>query len=130
VVCAESAEFGYPEVHLGFVPAMVAAILRRNTSEKIAFELLTRGAKFSAQEAKEFGLVNHVWSEADLDRETEALLDSYRKLSRSAVKMTKRLLYSQDALSFEDAIEAGAQANADARMTEDCRDGIERFLSK
>jgi methylglutaconyl-CoA hydratase len=130
VVCSESAEFGYPEVHLGFVPAMVAAILRRKTSEKVAFELLTRGARFSAQEAKEFGLVNRVWGEADLDRETEALLDSYRKLSRSAVTMTKRLLYSQDGLSFEEAIEAGAQVNADARMTKDCRDGIERFLSK
>ena len=52
IVAANSARFGYPEVKIGFVPAMVLSILKRNVSEKRAFELLTRGGEISAQEAK------------------------------------------------------------------------------
>src|ERR1051325_1243755 len=55
VLASGSARFGYPEVKIGFVPAMVMAILRRNVSEKRAFELITRGAEINADEAKEFG---------------------------------------------------------------------------
>ena len=52
IVAANSARFGYPEVKIGFVPAMVLSILKRNVSEKRAFELLTRGGEISAQEAR------------------------------------------------------------------------------
>src|SRR5687767_8014082 len=58
VLAASSARFGYPEVKIGFVPAMVMAILRRNVSEKRAFELITRGMELSANEAERQGLVN------------------------------------------------------------------------
>src|SRR5204863_9867058 len=61
VLASSSARFGYPEVKIGFVPAMVMAILRRNVSEKRAFELITRGEEISADEAKVFGLVNQVF---------------------------------------------------------------------
>ncbi|MFL5541388.1 MAG: enoyl-CoA hydratase/isomerase family protein, partial [Longimicrobiaceae bacterium] len=61
VLAAESAQLGYPEVRIGFVPAMVMAILRRNVSEKRAFELIVRGAPVSALEAERIGLVNHVF---------------------------------------------------------------------
>ena len=60
VLASESARFGYPEVKIGFVPAMVMAILRRNVSEKQAFALLTRGEEISARRAKQIGLVNQV----------------------------------------------------------------------
>src|SRR5436190_11535980 len=60
VLAARSARFGFPEVKIGFVPAMVMAILRRNTSEKRAFELLTLGSEISADEAATYGLVNRV----------------------------------------------------------------------
>src|SRR6185503_2110550 len=56
VLASSSARLGYPEVKIGFVPAMVMAILRRNVSEKRAFELITRGEEISAQQAKEMGL--------------------------------------------------------------------------
>ena len=52
MLASASARFGYPEVKIGFVPAMVMAILRRNVSEKRAFELITRGAEISAEQAK------------------------------------------------------------------------------
>ncbi len=60
VLASSNAQFGYPEVKIGFVPAMVMAILRRNVSEKKAFELLTRGAVIGADEAKQLGLVNQI----------------------------------------------------------------------
>src|SRR6185369_8403576 len=58
VLASANAQFGYPEVNLGFVPAMVMAILRRNVSEKRAFELTTRGVQVGAEEARQYGLVN------------------------------------------------------------------------
>src|SRR4030095_12069196 len=74
VLASANAQFGYPEVKIGFVPALVVAILRRNVSEKRAFELITRGAEISAAEAREFGLVNQVFSDDDFDNEVEGYL--------------------------------------------------------
>jgi len=71
VLASASARFGYPEVKIGFVPAMVMAILRRNVSEKRAFELITRGAEISAEQAKEFGLVNQVFADESFDTDVE-----------------------------------------------------------
>jgi enoyl-CoA hydratase/carnithine racemase len=68
VLAAETAEFGYPEVKIGFVPAMVMAILRRNVSEKRAFELIVHAQPVAAAEAERMGLINHVWPDADFDR--------------------------------------------------------------
>lgn len=130
VLAAESARFGYPEVKIGFVPAMVMAILRRNVSEKRAFELATRGAEVSAREAETFGLVNHVFADESFEAEVESFVASYEKVSRSAVMLTKRLLYHMDGMSFDAAIQSGADLNAVARLTEDCRNGIARFLKK
>src|ERR1051325_7807431 len=63
ILASESAQFGYPEVNIGFIPAMVMAILRRNTSEKRAFELLTRGRDIDSHTAQEIGLVNQVFED-------------------------------------------------------------------
>ena len=130
VLATATARFGYPEVKIGFVPAMVMAILRRNMSEKRAFELLTRGAEISAEEARTFGLVNQVLSDDTFDAEVTAYLRGFEKSSRSAIALTKTLLYQTDGLSFGDALETGVDVNVIARMTEDCRQGIARFLKK
>src|SRR5947209_16528852 len=71
VLAASSARFGYPEVRIGFVPAMVMAILRRNVSEKRAFELITHGAEISAAEAERVGLVNQVFNDSDFESQVE-----------------------------------------------------------
>jgi methylglutaconyl-CoA hydratase len=63
VLAADDAVFGYPEVHLGFVPAMVMALLRRTVGEKHAFELVARGDRIAAGEAYRLGLVNRVLPE-------------------------------------------------------------------
>jgi methylglutaconyl-CoA hydratase len=130
VLASADARFGYPEVKIGFVPAMVMAILRRNVSEKRAFELLTRGSEIDAQTAQEFGLVNQVFAEDDFDAEVRAYAGQFEKLSRSAVGLTKMLLYHIDGLAFPEALAAGADTNVIARLTDDCRKGIDRFLSK
>ncbi|HYO63643.1 MAG TPA: enoyl-CoA hydratase-related protein [Pyrinomonadaceae bacterium] len=130
VLAARSARFGYPEVKIGFVPAMVAAILRRNVSEKRAFELLTRGAEISAEEAERVGFVNHVFGDDTFEADVEAYVAGFERLSRSAVMLTKRLLYHTDGMTFDAALQSGVDTNTIARMTDDCRQGIARFLKK
>jgi methylglutaconyl-CoA hydratase len=130
VLAARSARFGYPEVKIGFVPAMVMAILRRNVSEKRAFELIVRGSEIGAAEAERLGLVNHVFEDAEFEREVEDYVASFEKVSRSAVMLSKRLLYHMDGMTFDAALQAGVDINALARMTEDCQQGIARFLKK
>ncbi|HZT61118.1 MAG TPA: enoyl-CoA hydratase-related protein [Pyrinomonadaceae bacterium] len=130
VLAAASARFGYPEVKIGFVPAMVMAILRRNVSEKRAFELITRGAEISAAEAERAGLVNQVFEDAEFESKVEAYVAGFERVSRSAVVLTKRLLYQMDGMTFDAALQTGADVNTVARMTEDCRAGVARFLSK
>src|SRR5947209_13589853 len=106
VLAAQSARFGYPEVKIGFVPALVMAILRRNVSEKRAFELLTRGAEISADEAERFGIVNHVYEDESFETEVEKYLHGFERLSRSAVQLSKGLLYQIDGMPFDAALEA------------------------
>jgi methylglutaconyl-CoA hydratase len=130
VLASASARFGYPEVKIGFVPAMVMAILRRNVSEKRAFELITRGAEITAAEAERLGLVNHVFDDETFETEVENYTSGFEKMSRSAVMLSKRLLYHMDGMTFNAALQAGVDVNTIARMTEDCQKGIARFLKK
>src|SRR6185369_2759931 len=69
ILASESARFGYPEVNIGFIPAMVMAILRRSVSEKRAFELITRGEIISARSAFEIGMINRVFPDDQFDAE-------------------------------------------------------------
>lgn len=130
VVATDTARFGYPEVKIGFVPAIVTAILRRNISEKRAFEMITQGQEFSAQKAFEIGLVNNLFDDETFEADVKAYASVYENVSRSAVVLTKKLLYDMDGLRFHDALETGAEVNAEARMTEDCQRGIAKFLEK
>jgi methylglutaconyl-CoA hydratase len=130
VLATTSARFGYPEVKIGFVPAMVMAILRRNVSEKRAFELITRGAEISAEQAKSYGLVNQVFADESFDGEVASYVGEFEKLSRSAISLTKTLLYQIDGLSFPAALETGSDVNVIARLTTDCQERIAKFLTK
>jgi methylglutaconyl-CoA hydratase len=130
VLAASSARFGYPEVKIGFVPAMVMAILRRNVSEKRAFELITRGAEISADQAKLFGLVNHVFPESNFAEDVNQYVGEFEKMSRSAIGLTKTLLYQMDGMAFPEALETGADVNVIARLTDDCQQRIAKFLQK
>lgn len=130
VLASESALFGYPEVHIGFVPAMVMAILRRNVSEKRAFELVVGGATVGATEAERVGLINRVYPDAELEKGAAEYVGDLARRSGSAVALSKRLLYHQDGMAFEAALRAGADLNVLARMTTDSRAGVEGFLRR
>lgn len=130
VLASKSAIFGYPEVKIGFVPAMVMAILRRNVSEKRAFELVTRGFEFDTTTAEIFGLINEIFDDETFEENVKSYVSGYEKLSRSAVILSKRLLYQMDGMNFETALQSGVDVNAIARMTDDCQNGIARFLKK
>ena len=128
VLATDEARFGYPEVKIGFVPAMVMAILRRNVSEKRAFALTTQGFEFDAATAKSFGLINEVFAAAEFENKLKDYVDIYKTVSRSAVILSKRLLYQMDGLTFESALASGVDVNTIARLTDDCQAGIAKFL--
>ncbi len=130
VLARDDAVFGYPEVHLGFVPAMVMALLRRSVGEKAAFELVTRGERIGAERAHRLGLVNRIFPHDDFAEGVAAYAADFAALSPSAVRLIKRLLYGMDGLSFEDAVGRGAEVNVLARMSEDTREGVRRFLDR
>ncbi len=130
VIATRSARFGYPEVKIGFVPAIVAAILRRNLGEKKSFELLTQGFEFSPDEANAIGLVNAIFDDNGFDDAAIEYASVYTKVSGSAVVMTKQLLYDIDGDDYSTAVEKGIETNAKARMTQDCKKGISKFLEK
>jgi methylglutaconyl-CoA hydratase len=129
-LATESAQFGYPEVKIGFVPAMVMAIVRRSVSEKRAFELLTSGEVFSAKTALEIGMINRIFPDGLFHQEVDSYCEQLAERSVSALTLTKSLLYRIDAMTFEAALSAGVHTNAIARMTEDCKRGVEGFLKK
>jgi len=130
VVAAESAKFGYPEVNIGFVPAMVMAILRRSLSEKRAFEMIASGEIITARTALDFDLINAVFADETFDIDAKAFVSQLAAKSTSAITLAKRLLYHMDGMTFEAAIEAGVETNAIARMTDDMKRGVEKFLKK
>jgi methylglutaconyl-CoA hydratase len=130
IVASESATFGYPEVKLGFVPAMVTALLRRSVGEKIAFEMITLGTTFRAPDGARLGLVARVFPDDHFGPESETFVRELAARSSSAIQLCKRLLYGIDGASFEAAIAHGAEVNAIARATPDCQEGVRRFLEK
>lgn len=130
VLAADSAQFGYPEIAIGFVPAIVMAILRRSVSEKRAFEMITSGEAISAQTALEYGMINRVFGADGFARQVEEFVTNLAAKSTSGLMLAKELFYRTDAMQFEAAVEAGADVNALARTTEDFKRGIEKFLKK
>ena len=130
VLASAGAEFGYPEVHLGFVPAMVMAILRKKVTESVAFDLVTGGRRIPALEALRIGLVNRVFPDMDFDQEVAAFAEDLATRPPKALSLTKRLLYELGDLSMDEGVQRGAEVNVEARQTEECRAGVEAFLLK
>ncbi|HEY7180918.1 MAG TPA: enoyl-CoA hydratase/isomerase family protein [Blastocatellia bacterium] len=130
VIASRSAQFCYTEVKIGFVPAIVMSIARRNLGEKRAFEILATAKTFSADEAAEIGFINRVCDDADFEPEVEKYAAEISQLSASALMLTKRLLYQIDSMSFEQALRAGVDLNVIARQTPDCQDSVRKFLRK
>ena len=130
VLAAESAQFGYPEVQRGFVPAIVMALLRRAVGEKVAFDLAATGRLLDATEAAAVGLVSRVYEDADFEEQAAEVLRGLAASSPSALAFTKQQFYQLDGLGFEDGIRLGADVNAVSRSTPDFRAALTAFLKK
>lgn len=130
VVAADDARFGYPEVHIGFVPAIVLTMLVRAVGERRAFALVALGQPIDAREAMAQGIVQAVFSRHTFADDALALAAELAARSATSIALSKRLLHELDELPFEEAIARGAAVNAEARMTEDCRAGLRAFLAR
>lgn len=125
------ARFGYTEVKIGFVPALVMSFLVRRIGEGRARQLLLTGTLIDAKEAYRLGLINCVCDKKMLEQDTQSFAESIiRANSSQAMKTTKQLLADVQSLPLEDALALAAETNARARETADCRRGISAFLKK
>ena len=130
VLAADDAVFGFPEVRVGFVPALVAVFLVRICGEKKARELLLTGRVFSAQEAQEIGLVNHVVAKESLLEKAQELAREISPNSPTAVRLTKELMADLPGLTLEKGLNAALHLNTLIRTTEDFKEGVSSFLEK
>lgn len=130
ILAAESAQFGYPEVQRGFVPAIVMTMLRRTVGEKLAFDLATTGRVLDGTEAATAGLASRVYEDADFEEQAGEVLRVLAEASPSALAFTKQQFYQLDGLSFDDGLRLGADVNAASRSTPDFRAALGAFLKK
>ena len=130
VLASDDARFAYPEVSIGFVPAMVMTMLRRCVGEKQAFDLVATGRVLSAEEARQLGLVSRVFTALEFDVRAAGVLKQLAQAPPSAMAATKTLFYKLDAQNFLDGITAGIVANADARATNEFREGVKKFTGR
>jgi methylglutaconyl-CoA hydratase len=124
------AKFGYTEVRIGFVPAIVSSILVWQVGHKIARDLLLSGRIFDAAEAHRFGLVNEVVPAETLMARARALASQLMENSPTSVRQTKKLINGFIANDLDQQIEAAVEQNAAIRQTADFREGVSSFLEK
>ncbi len=129
VLAREDAQFGYPEVRLGFVPAMAMALLRRKVGESAAFDLAVRGKILDAGRAAAVGLVNEVLPREGFEDGVRGYLEELATRPPVVAGLAKRLFYGLDGVALEEAIARGAEVNALARLTSECREGVAAFLA-
>jgi methylglutaconyl-CoA hydratase len=132
VVASEEASFGYTEVRIGFIPAIVMAFLIRKVPQIQARELVLSGRVINAREARERGLVTTVTEGGieGLDAHISSITGPILAASPSAVALTKQMLTALDGMPLDSALDYAARMNALTRMTPDCQQGIAKFLKK
>ena len=131
VASKETAHFGYTEVKIGFIPAIVLFFLVRRVGEGRARELTLRGNIVSAEEAYRTGLANYVIPETEIEQFSLNLAEEIVKnCSSSSLGLIKELLSRIHGMSITDALSYAANLNALTRMTDDCKKGIDAFLKK
>ena len=130
VLASEKALFGYGEVTIGFVPALVSVFLTRIVGDKKARELLFTGRIFTASEGVELGLVNRVVPSAELRPTAKEVIGLIAQNSLEAVSLTKELLSEVEGLSLQEGLQAAAVKNVLSRYSGDFSEGISAFLEK
>ncbi|HLI64693.1 MAG TPA: enoyl-CoA hydratase-related protein, partial [Terriglobales bacterium] len=129
-LASREAKFGYTEVRIGFIPAIVSTFLLRQVGEKQARDFLLSGRIISAEEAVRIGLVNEVVAHDQLPARARELANNLLQNSPASLLATKRLLnrFGSDELSYQ--ISAAVEENARIRTTADFREGVSAFLEK
>lgn len=124
------AKFGYTEVRIGFVPAIVSSFLIASIGEKRARDLLLTGRIFSAQEAHQLGLVNEIVAPDELMRRARELAGQLVENSPISLRVTKGLLSGYTREQLDRQIAQAVHENAAIRQTSDFKEGISAFLEK
>lgn len=125
-----TAKFGFTEVRIGFVPALVSAFLALQIGDKRCRDLLLTGRHFGAVEAHQLGLVNEIVEREELGPRAHALAKLLLSNSPQSISATKRLLAKQNRAWLDAAIVAALESNAKSRETADFREGVSAFLEK
>lgn len=129
-LAAPEAKFGYTEVRIGFVPAIVSSILVWQVGHKIARDLLLTGRIFDAAEAHEMGLVNEVVPGEHLMNRARELASQLMENSPTSIQLTKKLVNGFISTQLDEQIEQAVKENAAIRQTADFREGVTSFLEK
>jgi methylglutaconyl-CoA hydratase len=124
------AKFGYTEVRIGFVPAIVSTFLLRQLGEKQARDLLLTGRLIDAEEAHHLGLVKEIVPAEKLMGRARELAAQLMQNSPTSLLLTRRLLTENARADLDRQIGAALRDNAAIRSTEDFREGITSFLEK
>jgi methylglutaconyl-CoA hydratase len=124
------AKFGYTEVRIGFVPAIVSTFLLRQVGEKQARDLLLTGRIIGAEEAARMGLVNEIVAPENLMARARELAALLMENSPASLRATKQLLSDHGRAELDAQIDAAVRENAAIRTTADFREGIASFLEK
>jgi methylglutaconyl-CoA hydratase len=124
------AKFGYTEVKIGFLPAIVSVFLTRQIGEKRARDLLLTGRLIEASEAKEMGLVNEIVAPENLMARANELAETILAASPSSITRAKHLLISAAAASVDADLERAVLESARVRCTPDFKEGLAAFLEK
>jgi methylglutaconyl-CoA hydratase len=129
-IAVPEAKFGYTEVRIGFVPAIVSTFLLRQIGEKHARDLLLTGRIISADEAYRIGLISEIVPLEKLTHRARELAAQLIENSPTSLKYTKRLLNEHARVELNAHIECAVRENAAIRATPDFREGITSFLEK
>jgi methylglutaconyl-CoA hydratase len=129
-LAVSEAKFGYTEVRIGFVPAIVSTFLLRQVGEKQARDLLLTGRIFGAEEALRMGLISEIVPAERLLARARELAGLLMENSAASLRATKQLLTDHARAELDDQIGAAVRENAAIRTTADFREGITSFLEK
>ena len=131
VFAVPEAKFGYTEVKLGFIPAIVSVFLKSKLGELKAKELLFTGDLITASTAKEIGLINFIIDKNSIHQEVESFAKNIcTSTSSNSLKATKRFLNSLYHPELEKQLNEAVQLNAEIRSSEDFKKGVSSFLNK
>lgn len=129
-IAADHALFGLPEVKIGLFPMQVLSLLQQLVPRRTVREWAITGEPFSAQEALETGLVNHVVPAAQLDAKLQWLIERIADKSPTAIRRGKYAMRAIESMSFDEAIAYTEGQIALLAMTEDAREGLASFNEK